>query len=1132
MYLNLQPGFMNNPALRHIGTCILFICTGLLLVLSEAGAQTYLETFGQNRVQYRKFDWRFYDTEHFRVYHYDAAGRQLARFMAEQAEHDIAVVEQKLGGQFPKRFKIILYNSYDEYRQTNVGRKNDSQLQDVPAGTVDLAGDRLVVYFTGVHTDLRRQLRSGMSRVIMQRMLFGENFREMVKNAVLLNLPAWTTEGFIAFLVDGWDSRTESEWKNMLGGNSDKGFYELAERNPEIAGKAFWKYISDRYGDYNMKNLLYAMELKSSLNQGIKMTLGQNVKQAYDSCISYYKQIYSRDSLMHQLPDSTYRILEINVPADNSIIRTVRVSPRGNDVAYVAWKEGEFQVYLQKTKDEQTRAVIMNGGRKDHNEKYPDPDYPLLAWSNNGYKLAILYRQGTQTRLRIYNSLKAKVENYTIPDRRFDRVTGISFMEDDNTLLLSAIKKSQSDLYEFTIRGSRLRNITNDPWDDTQPWFVSGGSRQGIVFLSNRPEPSLNVPIGVNELPVGPMQVYFYSTKTKSPVLLRCSDVPAGSVTQPVQYGSDNFAFLHDANGIRNKYVVLFARDQQNRDSAYAVPVTNYYSDIISHQYNPASDQVADVVREGDKISIYFRALELPGVNVDPTTLQPTTLSLKNTANTNTPGQERGFSNIRKLERPVENEAGEILKQGNTFRSEFSDEPEPADTDTEENAQAEENDVTDMLPAPSPEDTAAPVADSTYIKMKAQPYRLSLKPDFFTVRLDNSILFMRYQSVRQTPGAFSNPPLGGLLSVSLNDVMENHRFTGGVRLPVNFSGLTYFLQYENFTRRVDWSLLLLRSQHNYSVPVTFIDATSGIPLFTREYVGRNTTNMLQGSVSYPLDRIRSIRLHLGFRQDVLDFRAQDTISLAFLPRDRQYWALSRAEYVFDNSAAPTLNIREGYRYKFFAEYMYQLTDGNGGFYNFGTDFRYYHKIYKHFTLATRIAAAHSAGDHKILYYLGGVDNWIAPKFNNHTPPGGDGNFAFQTLATNMRGYQQNARNGSTYAVFNGELRLPIVTTFAKRPIQSAILRHMQLVPFVDIGSAWNGLIPNAENASGNYRFGPDQQAPNVSIDLRVPGTGGVAMGYGAGIRTMLFGYFMRVDAAWNIEGRPKPIWYFSIGTDF
>src|SRR6185312_17500468 len=100
-------------------------------------AQTYLETFGQNRIQYRKFDWKYFDTKHFRIYHYDAAGRQLARYVAEEAEREINVVEQKLGGQFPKRFNIILYNNYDEYRQTNIGLKYDAQIQDVPAGRVD-----------------------------------------------------------------------------------------------------------------------------------------------------------------------------------------------------------------------------------------------------------------------------------------------------------------------------------------------------------------------------------------------------------------------------------------------------------------------------------------------------------------------------------------------------------------------------------------------------------------------------------------------------------------------------------------------------------------------------------------------------------------------------------------------------------------------------------------------------------------------------------------------------------------------------------------------------------------------------------------------------------------------------------
>jgi hypothetical protein len=50
--------------------------------------------------------------------------------------------------------------------------------------------------------------------------------------------------------------------------------------------------------------------------------------------------------------------------------------------------------------------------------------------------------------------------------------------------------------------------------------------------------------------------------------------------------------------------------------------------------------------------------------------------------------------------------------------------------------------------------------------------------------------------------------------------------------------------------------------------------------------------------------------------------------------------------------------------------------------------------------------------------------------------------------------------------------------------------------------------------------------------MYIPSNTGLAMGYGAGLRTMLLSYFMRLDAAWNIDGSRKPIWYFSIGTDF
>jgi len=1081
-------------------------------------SQTYMETFGQNRIQTRKYDWRFFDTEHFRIYHYDAAGRLLARYVAEQAEKDIKIVEKKMGGKFPSRFNIILYNNYDQYRQTNIGRKYDSQLQNVPAGTVDLVGDKLVVYFTGVHTDVRRQLRSGMSRVVMQRLIFGESFREMVKNAVLLNLPQWTTDGFIAYLVDGWDAKAETEWKNLLQAHKQD-FYELAEQEPELAGKAFWKFISESYGEETVKNLLYNMQLKSSLPQGLKLTLGMKVKTTYDSVINFYNAVYGRDALVQEHPDSSGNrsIIDIPVPALPRELRNIRVAPKGNDVAYVEWKEGEFKVIIQHTKDEQEKAVIVSGGSHDYNEA-PDPDYPLLAWSNNGYKLAVLYKQGRKTRLRIYNSLNAKLEDYIVPHNRFDRVKGMSFMEDDTKMVFSAVKKSQTDLYEFTIKRARITPITNDAWDDTNPWFVSGGSRRGILFLSNRPLPNLNVPISINELPTGSMNLFFYDTKTRRRELLQASFLNKGVITQPIQYGSDHFAFLNDMNGITNKYVVLFGRDRNNMDSAYAVPVTNYSQSIISHQYNPASNQVADVVQVGTHYKVYFKPLEIPGINATEKTLQPTSLSIANEINI-APVTDNDNTVIEPVTVPQS-----VLPGGNVFQSEFAEETPattPPNIQVAENADTTEAEASLVAADPYPaSDVDSIFVDSTYIKLRAQPYRLSFKPDFFTVRVDNSILFNKYQPAGALGGLPPNQNLSGLITVTLDDAMEDHRFTGGFKLPINLSGSTYFLQYENFKRRIDWGLLYLRDVNFYSYGIEGTDLGP--------YVGRLASNLLQGHISYPLDRIRSFKLYLGFRQDKQDFKAVDTIALKYLEGNRQYWTMSRAEYVFDNTINPTLNIHKGLRYKAYVEYFYRLSAPNGGFYNLGFDVRHYKPIYKNIILASRLAYAHSGGSQQINYLMGGVDNWLFAKQNNMPPPTSQ-NFAFQALANNLRGYPQNARRGNSFGVANVELRAPILTSILKRPVQSAVLKNLQLIGFIDAGSAWNGWIPSS--SSEDYRF-TTGGLPQITVVLPSPDNG-IAVGYGTGLRTMLFGYFMRLDAAWNIEQETsKPMWIFSLGTDF
>ncbi len=1120
----------NNP---HILLAALIACF-TLFVPGESMGQSYIETFGQNRIQNRKFEWKYFDTKHFRVYHYDKAGRQLGRYVAEEAENNIKVIEKKMGGQFPDRFSIVLYNSYDDYRQTNIGLKDESQISTMTiSGTWNLVGDKLVVYHTGKHTDLRRQIQAGMAQVVMERMIYGESFKKMAKTALLMNLPEWVTTGFIAYLVDGWNPETNSEWKRVLDSRPKAGFHELSEQYPEMAGKAFWKFVSEQYGNEKMKSLLAAMQQKTSLNKTMKDKeyLGLKVTKAYDSCMTFFKEKYAADLVNQEIPDSTKGLISLKVPKDNTIIRNIMVSPRGTDIAYVAWKDGHFTIYQQKTAGEQVQTVLLEGGQKDLSAE-TDPNYPMMAWSNAGNKLAILYKVGKKVYLRIYNSQKNRVENYVIPPNRFDRVLGMSFMQDDDKMVFSAIKKSQTDLYQFTIKGSKMENITDDAWDDIEPVYVSGGSRKGILFLSNRPKPNMNVPVGVNELPTGPMNLYFYNTTTKSTELLQCSNVTKGRVAQPIQYGPDNFAYLYDGNGIQNKYAVMFARNSKNMDTAYSVPVTNYNTSIISHQYNVAVDEVADVIQVKKKYLVYFHGLQMPTDSTPAKKLQPTLLSIErpDAQASDESGYNVKYTFPSAAEHGGTTAASSIpeVKSGNAFQSEFTD------TVAVRPRKKRKSDVAANAAGATTEadsSTLVVINDSAYLKMKPTQYRRNFKAEMFNIRIDNSVLFSQYQSYAANGGVYNNPGLSALTTIGITELLEDYKITAGFQLPVDLAASVYFLQYKNTRKRLDWGLLALRTQKKEDQIVIYEDSYGR--LFKKQQSFRNITNLLQADFSYPLDRVRSLRFQTAARQDRLIQKAQDTLSLTYeIPNTNLWWSMNKFEFVFDNTISPILNIRRGTRYKVYGEFMYQTNGEQHSCYNLGFDYRTYQRIYKNSIIAVRAAYAHSDGNYPVEYELGGVDNWIAAKAANNNNPG---NYGFIALATSLRGYLQGARKGNNFGVISAEARVPLLS-FVKRPMQSAILKNLQGVAFMDAGSAWRGLLPSAENVTSTYSFPNINSQPsgnnNVYVQVSVPNGQGLALGYGAGLRSMLWGYFVRMDAAWNIDGAKKPIIYLAIGTDF
>ena len=322
----------------------------------------------------------------------------------------------------------------------------------------------------------------------------------------------------------------------------------------------------------------------------------------------------------------------------------------------------------------------------------------------------------------------------------------------------------------------------------------------------------------------------------------------------------------------------------------------------------------------------------------------------------------------------------------------------------------------------------------------------------------------------------------------------------------------------------------------------------GVEFTGTPYLGKTFSNLYQANITYPFTKTKSIRFSTGVRSDntvvfadVIDASTQ--FSLKF-PNQKTLYSMSKLEFVYDNSLNMAQNIWHGERAKIYAEWNRQINkditqDGPNTF-NFGFDGRYYHSIYRNFIWAGRVAGDFSFGDQKLIYYLGGVDGWLMfganqkangadRYFNTNNPPSSAENYSFQSLAVNMRGFIQNIANGSNSLVINSEFRLPVFTTIFDRTINSSFIRNFQVTQFIDLGTAWNGSFDKIKRPEASYFTGGA-----TTVRVKAGGIGPLAGGYGFGARTSVFGYFVKFDKSWQMNGffKGKAQNYFSLGLDF
>ncbi|MBK9328428.1 MAG: hypothetical protein IPM95_03745 [Sphingobacteriales bacterium] len=1137
---------------------------GLFILPFTLMAQTTQVQFGQNRVQYHPFDWQFYNSDNFTIYFYPG-GQEIGKFVWTTAEMKLKELNRQMDFNYRSQIDILVYNDITDLAQTNIGLgQEDYNI----GGTAVLRDNKLFLHYDGNHRHLQRDLMKGLSELYIRQMMAGSSFGQKIQNAIFLIMPEWYRNGLSSYMGEPWNTELDARLKQYLLTSKKPDFNRLINLDPEFAGHSFWYMINQLFGKDAIPNILYLTRINHNINNGFVFAVNSRLDDLMRDWKVFYESRYVIDNKDR---DSTDALAAIKIKKrNNTDIGDLKISPDGKYAAYAVFDGGFYKVMLEDLKTQKAKKIAKGGFRSD---QYPfNKSYPVLTWSKTGHKLAIINEKRDIIRLtQIDIDKNIKTKNNIV---KFKRIYGADYTNNPNVLIVSGQNKGQTDLYLYNTLNTNATQLNNDNYDDLNPVYVNWNGNDGVLFSSNRTEDKLYLSPVDTVLPTQTLDLFYYDLNKRGTDLARVTETPFANEKGIGTFNRSYYTFLSDENGVYNQYLGTLDSVYAGKDSAdvemendngeliavkqeidvykwrgMTFPVSNFSNSILNsgvsglntylyfgakkrkaYLYTKPNvpDEAMDEKKNTELKSTSFRKFykeysvsenKYPPIKGSKKSVQPGVF--------NVPVQDVSMDSL--LDAPFKY----------TFESDYNNTISytvvelPARKDTvltQDTVKTAEGDEPPPFLQNTPVVSLQNVERTTGKKIRILPYRAKFTSDYVVTQLDNSILTQNYQSFKQNLGSYNFPNLSAMINFGVSDLMEDHKIIGGFRIPFDFKGFEAYVKYINLKKRIDKSILYYRRSDRISFSVS--DSSGNVLPFS--YTGKTRSNFAEVAFSYPFDVTKSLRWSVSYRNERLDVSLTDQISLT-LKDIKENWISGRLEFVHDNTREIQFNILNGYRYKVYAEYFYNANEKNSHIANIGFDIRHYQKVHRNIIWANRFSGATSFGPKKVLYFLGGVDTWLNPRYDYTIPIAQNQNYGLQAPVTNMRGLPQNIRNGNNYLLWNSELRIPVFSFFARKPLKSAFLRDFQILGFFDAGLAYNFANPFDKNNALSTEVvtpRPDNNPIVVTVNYyRNP----FVFGTGVGVRTNILGYFLRLDTGWGYDGlsfNKKPIWHFSLSKDF
>jgi WD40 repeat protein len=445
--------------------------------------------FGQNKVQWEKFDFKTLRTEHFDIYYYSQE-EDVVNDIGRMAERWYARLSRVFGHSFTRKPIVLYANSADFHQTTTTG----GFIGEGTGGFTDAFMNRVVLPLTGDYAENDHVLGHEIVHVFQYDI--AANAAQNRRRFNLEALPLWLVEGMAEYFSKGRIDPLTSMWiRDATIHNRMPDLRDLS-RDPRYFpyryGQALMAYIGARFGDDAVVRYFLAAGTVG-IEEAFPRAIGINNKQLFTDWQESARELYNpvvqtRTDLGNPLigrkpdpppadgkkPKRSRRSNELNVgPA---------ISPDGRYIAFISARDlFSIDLFLADAKTGKVLRKLVSSDRDAHFESLRFIESGG-AFSPDGQRLAFITFAKGDNFLSIVDVETRKTQHIRVP--QVDALTAVAWSPDGRTVAISGQMTGVSDLFLYNLDDNSVRRMTNDKYADLQPAFSPDG--RTVAFITDR----------------------------------------------------------------------------------------------------------------------------------------------------------------------------------------------------------------------------------------------------------------------------------------------------------------------------------------------------------------------------------------------------------------------------------------------------------------------------------------------------------------------------------------------------------------------------------------------------------------------------------------------------------------------